>query len=49
MEKVLFIILEKIKCNYCKKLFEEELMGLIDLIFLEKMKIGIWKCIVKVI
>lgn len=49
MEKVLLIILEKIKCNYCKKLFDDELKGVVDLIFLEKMKLGIWKCIVKVI
>lgn len=48
-DKALLTILEKTKCNKCKKLSDEELMGLIDLIPSEKMNIGIRKCIAKAI
>lgn len=49
MEKALLTILKNTKCNQCKKLSEEELMGLIDLIPSEKMNTGIRKCIAKAV
>lgn len=52
MKKTLLTILEKTKCNQCKKLSDElseELMGLIDLIPLDKMNTGIRKCIAKAV
>lgn len=52
MKKTLLTILEKTKCNQCKKLSDElseEAMGLIDLIPVDKMNTGIRKCIAKAI
>lgn len=49
MEKALLTILEKTKCNDCKKVSYDELKGVIDLIPSEKMEFGIRKCIAKAI
>lgn len=49
MEKALLTILEKTKCNHCKKLSDDELKGVVDLIPSKKMKYGIRKCIAKAI
>lgn len=49
MKKSLLTILEKTKCNQCKNVSDEELMGLIELIPSEKMNTGIRKCIAKAV
>lgn len=49
IKKSLLTILEKTKCNQCKKLSDEELIGLVDLIPPEKMNTGIRKCIAKAV
>lgn len=49
IKKSLLTILENTKCNQCKKLSDEELMGLVDIIPPEKMNTGIRKCIAKAV
>lgn len=49
MEKALLTILEKTRCNQCKKLSDEEIIGQIDLIPSDKINTGIRKCIAKAV